>query len=91
MEPDEITREQLEQDFQPSPANQDLPKEFRFAKHQPKENIIGTPDAGIRTRASLYNTMNHCAFISQMEPKTYKDSESDEHWIIAMQEELNQF
>ena len=26
-----------------------------------------------------------------MEPKTYKDTESDEQWIIAMQEELNQF
>ena len=26
-----------------------------------------------------------------MEPKTYKDAESDEHWIMAMQEELNQF
>ena len=62
-----------------------------FANCHPKENIIRTTDAGIRTRSSLNNIMNHCAFISQMEPKAFKDAEHDEHWIMAMQEELNQF
>ena len=30
-------------------------------------------------------------FISQIEPKNFKDAENDESWILAMQEELNQF
>jgi hypothetical protein len=33
----------------------------------------------------------HCAFISQLEPKNFKDANNDSYWICAMQEELNQF
>ena len=31
------------------------------------------------------------AFVSLIEPKNLKEAIIDEHWIIAMQEELNQF
>ena len=31
------------------------------------------------------------AFVSLIEPKNLNDVITDEHWIIAMQEELNQF
>jgi len=31
------------------------------------------------------------AFVSMIEPKNLKEVIIDEHWIIAMQEELNQF
>ena len=31
------------------------------------------------------------AFISQIEPKSFKEAEQDESWILAMQKELNQF
>ena len=30
-------------------------------------------------------------FLSQIEPKSSKEAENDESWIITMQEELNQF
>jgi Reverse transcriptase (RNA-dependent DNA polymerase) len=33
----------------------------------------------------------HCAFVSQLEPKNFKDANNDSYWICAMQEELNQF
>ncbi|KAH9768815.1 Integrase catalytic domain-containing protein [Citrus sinensis] len=42
-------------------------------------------------RSSLRNTCEHAAFISQIEPKSFADAENDESWIMAMQEELNQF
>ena len=35
--------------------------------------------------------MGHVAFISNIEPKNPKEAATDEYWIIAMQEELNQF
>jgi hypothetical protein len=33
----------------------------------------------------------HCAFVSQLEPKNFKDVNNDSYWICAIQEELNQF
>lgn len=33
----------------------------------------------------------HTTFISQIKPKLFLDAESDESYIIAIQEELNQF
>ena len=30
-------------------------------------------------------------FLSQIEPKSFKEAEKDESWIFAMQEELNQY
>ena len=84
-------REQLETDFPAPTQNQDLPKEYRFATYHPRELIIGTPEAGVRTRAANANNMNFCSFISQIEPRDIIEAEQDEHWMMAMQEELNQF
>ena len=36
-------------------------------------------------------TCEHDAYISQIEPKNFKEAEIDEHWINVMQEELCQF
>jgi hypothetical protein len=33
----------------------------------------------------------HCIFVSQLEPKIFKDVNNDLYWICAMQEELNHF
>ncbi|KAH9734285.1 hypothetical protein KPL71_017316 [Citrus sinensis] len=55
------------------------------------EQNEGDPSRGITTRSSLRNTCDHAAFISQIEPKSFADAENDESWIMAMQEELNQF
>ena len=39
----------------------------------------------------MKNVCRDLAFLSQVEPKTFLDVEHDEYWILAMQEELNQF
>ena len=53
--------------------------------------IIGDPNKGVKTRSSYKNICEYVAFLSQLEPKNVKESLNDDHWIISMQEELNQF
>ncbi|KAH9751651.1 Integrase catalytic domain-containing protein [Citrus sinensis] len=72
-------------------TSQTLPKEWRYVSSHPKDVILGDPSRGITTRSSLRNTCEHNTFISQIEPKSFEDAENDESWIMAMQEELNQF
>ncbi|KAH9648834.1 hypothetical protein KPL70_025758 [Citrus sinensis] len=72
-------------------TSQTLPKEWRYVSSHPKDVILGDPTRGITTRSSLRNTCEHNALISQIEPKSFEDAENDESWIMAMQEELNQF
>jgi len=67
-----------------------MPKEWRYAPSHPKDLILGDPEQGVKTRSSL-NLFSNLAFVSQVEPKSFKDAECDEFWILAMQEELNQF
>ena len=44
-------------------------------------------------RQEVQHRMNVCtvAFLSQEEPKKIEDALQDPDWVIAMQEELNQF
>ncbi|KAH9782035.1 Integrase catalytic domain-containing protein [Citrus sinensis] len=85
---EEQTNMELEQQ---EGSSQTLPKEWRYVSSHPKDLILGDPSRGITTRSSLRNTCEHAAFISQIEPKSFADAENDEFWIMAMQEELNQF
>ena len=72
-------------------ASYQLPKEWRYSTSHPKDKILGDISQGVATRSSLKNVWNNLAFLSQIEPKNFKDAENDEFWILAMQEELNQF
>ena len=72
-------------------SSQDLPKDWKFVINHPQDQIIGNPSSRIRTRSSLRNIFNYLAFISQIEPKNINDALVDENWMLAMQEELNQF
>ena len=44
----------------------------------------------VKTRNQL-SQMSNVAFISTIEPKNPKEASTDDLWILAMQEELNQF
>ncbi|GJY38509.1 zf-CCHC domain-containing protein [Tanacetum coccineum] len=59
-------------------------------KSHPLENTIGNLDE--RTlRLQAQDKSNFFCFISTMEPKNINEALKDESWVIAMQEELNQF
>ena len=54
-----------------------MPKVWRYASSHPKNLIIGDPEQGVKTR-SFINLFNNLAFVSQIEPKSFKDAEKDE-------------
>jgi len=69
----------------------DLPKEWRILRDLSVDNIIGQIQKGVSTRNFVSNLCKHMAFLSQIEPKSVGEALKDESWIVAMQDELNQF
>ncbi|GKE47561.1 retrovirus-related pol polyprotein from transposon TNT 1-94, partial [Tanacetum coccineum] len=66
----------------------------KWNKDHPLENIIGELDRPVSTRIQLHEQALFCyydAFLTTVEPKTYKDDLTQSCWIEAMQEELNEF
>src|SRR5207245_7713318 len=57
----------------------------------PQEQIMGDPQAGVQTRRATQNECLYLNFLSKIEPKKIEEALLDADWIIAMQEELNQF
>ncbi|GKA40617.1 retrovirus-related pol polyprotein from transposon TNT 1-94 [Tanacetum coccineum] len=63
---------------------------IKESRNHPLENIIGNLNQ--RTlRSQAQNLSNIYCFISTIEPKNVNEALGDESWIVAMQEELNQF
>ena len=69
----------------------DMPKSWKFVTNHPIDQILGEPSSKVMTRSLLRNVCNNVAFVSQYEPKNINEAEQDESWMMAMQEELNQF
>ncbi|GJU72433.1 retrovirus-related pol polyprotein from transposon TNT 1-94 [Tanacetum coccineum] len=66
----------------------------KWTKDHPLENIIGELTRPVSTRLQLHEQALFCyydAFLTIVEPKTYKDALTQLYWIEAMQEELNEF
>ncbi|GKB96404.1 retrovirus-related pol polyprotein from transposon TNT 1-94, partial [Tanacetum coccineum] len=66
----------------------------KWTKDHPLENIIGELARPVSTRLQLHEQDFFCyydAFLTAVEPKTYKDALTQSCWIEAMQEELNEF
>ena len=54
-------------------------------------NIIGGIIKGVTTCSKISSLCCHHDYVSQVEPKNTNNALLDVHWLIAMQEELNQF
>nr|GEY49076.1 hypothetical protein [Tanacetum cinerariifolium] len=66
----------------------------KWTKDHPLENIIGQLARPVSTRLQLHKQALFCyydAFLTSVEPNTYKDPLTQSCWIEAMQEELNEF
>ncbi|GJY29925.1 retrovirus-related pol polyprotein from transposon TNT 1-94, partial [Tanacetum coccineum] len=65
----------------------------KWTKDHPLENIIGELTRPVSTWLQLHEQALFCyydAFLTAVEPKTYKDALTQAYWIEAMQEELNE-
>jgi hypothetical protein len=63
----------------------------RVQKNHPPEQIIGNKDAGVETRRRIISPeQQHLALLSTVEPSSFEEANKDEHWIKAMDEELDQ-
>nr|GFC06087.1 integrase, catalytic region, zinc finger, CCHC-type, peptidase aspartic, catalytic [Tanacetum cinerariifolium] len=66
----------------------------KWTKDHLLNNIIGQLSRPISTRLQLHEQALFCyydAFLTSVEPKTYKEALTQSCWIEAMQEELNEF
>ncbi|GJT67902.1 putative ribonuclease H-like domain-containing protein [Tanacetum coccineum] len=76
------------------PGHQISKHNSKWTKDHPLENIIGELDRPVSTRLQLHKQALFCycdAFLTALEPKTYKDALTQSCWIKAMQEEFNEF
>ncbi|GKD64354.1 retrovirus-related pol polyprotein from transposon TNT 1-94, partial [Tanacetum coccineum] len=66
----------------------------KWTKDHPLQNIIGDPSRLVSIRLQLHEQALFCyydAFLTSVEPNTYKDALTQSCWIEAMQEELHEF
>jgi hypothetical protein len=57
----------------------------------PVDNILGDIEKGVTTRSRVTNFCEHYSFVSSFEPFKVEDALRDSDWVVAMQEELNNF
>ncbi|GKA92140.1 retrovirus-related pol polyprotein from transposon TNT 1-94 [Tanacetum coccineum] len=66
----------------------------KWTKDHPIDNVIGGPSRPVSTQQQLQDEALFCyfdAFLSFVEPKSYKYALTESCWIEAIQEELNEF
>nr|GEV67635.1 hypothetical protein [Tanacetum cinerariifolium] len=76
------------------PDYQILHYKSKWTKDHPQNNIIAQLSRPVSTCLQLHEQALFCyydAFLTSVEPKTYKESLTQSCWIEAMQEELNEF
>jgi hypothetical protein len=72
----------------PSYHTQECTKLYR---DHPVDNILGDIKKGVTTRSRLANFCQYYSFVSSIEPFKIEDALHDLDWVVAIQEELNNF
>ena len=56
----------------------DLPKTWKYIRDHPIDQVIGDPIQRVRTKGALKDTCEYVAYISQLQPKNFKEAENEE-------------
>jgi hypothetical protein len=79
---------------QPPQAPQDIPQVRHgwISKDHSIDQIIGTPSKRVCIRSKWQASfIEHCSFVSFVEPMCVEEALKDPDWLLAMHEELNNF
>jgi hypothetical protein len=60
-------------------------------RDHPVNSILGDIHKGVTTRSRVAHFCEHYPFVSSIEPYRVEDALRDSDWVLAMQEELNNF
>jgi hypothetical protein len=60
-------------------------------RDHPVNSILGDIHKGVTTRSRVAHLCEHYSFVSSIEPYRIEDALRDPDWVVAMQEELNNF
>jgi hypothetical protein len=60
-------------------------------RDHPVNSILGDIHKGVTTRSRVAHFYEHYSFVSSIEPYRVEDALRDSDWVLAMQEELNNF
>jgi hypothetical protein len=60
-------------------------------RDHPVNSILGDIHKGVTTRSRVARFCEHYSFVSSIEPYRIEDALRDPDWVVAMQEELNNF
>jgi hypothetical protein len=60
-------------------------------RHHPVDQVLGDISKGVTTHSCLANFCEHYSFVSSIEPFRVEEALQDPDWVLAMQEELNNF
>jgi hypothetical protein len=60
-------------------------------RDHPINNILGDIEKGVTTRSRVVNFCEHYSFISSFEHFKVENALHDPAWVVAMQDELNNF
>ncbi|KAK2416401.1 putative mitochondrial protein [Trifolium repens] len=64
---------------------------FKYKSSHPEELILGNKNSPTKTRSNFRDEESLFGLVSLIKPKTTNEALSDDAWIVAMEEELNQF
>jgi hypothetical protein len=60
-------------------------------RDHPVNSILGDIQKGVTNRSRVTHFCEHYSFVSSIEPYRVEDALRDSDWVLAMQEELNNF
>nr|GFB26270.1 retrovirus-related Pol polyprotein from transposon TNT 1-94 [Tanacetum cinerariifolium] len=70
---------------------QPYPHKIKWTKNHALHKIIGDPKSSVCTRGQLANSSLFACLLSSIKPANVVEALKDDDWVIAMQDELDQF